>query len=156
MGIFDKFRRKHPLEIANKGLGMTEDRQNQTEGLVNMTPGEIVRKSGQYKCNVCMHGGMTDNIIKILIKEGKVYGGEGLLGTNDDVKAVERVCSREMSNYPGYDNVKHVLDQRIKSGETVTYFQKGQKFTECPTCGPVTGWTILEIANEHVREYNKL
>jgi hypothetical protein len=27
---------------------------------------------------------------------------------------------------------------------SIRYFEAGKKFTECPNCGPATGWTLIE------------
>ena len=39
----------------------------------------------------------------------------------------------------------------IGQQQSVRFFEAGKKFTECPTCGPATGWTLVEESQDSVQ-----
>ena len=101
---------------------------------VNMLPGSTVLKSGEYKCNVCMEGGMLDHLIGGMLKE---IGAE----VPDDVREARKIClnAKALRDHLG------PLRKQLEGEETVRSFNKGERFTECPNCGAQTGWTLTEL-----------
>jgi len=152
MGILSKIFGKRPLPKE------TIPQKNMSGGKVkiteNIAPGELVPKSGQYKCNVCMEGGMIDLLIKSDIEGGRIPEiPKGLPANRENIKTVAIMLSRRTYPIPGLGQLNEVLRRRLSNGETILSFQQGQKFVECPNCGSVTGWTNLVMANDYLRSY---
>jgi hypothetical protein len=100
---------------------------------VNLVVGETVPTSGNYICEVCRKGGMFDVMAKAI--------GRKFAGTEEDLKTAQRVDQFFERN--GVSLKKMIVAKREQK-ETRRFFREGEKFTECPTCGPATGWTFLE------------
>ncbi len=83
----------------------------------NAQPETKVPVTGKYKCCYCGEGGMMDFMAKEL-------GAPGASGLG-----------------PMFNTSKM---QNIAGKNTIEYFEEGSTFSECPTCGPATGWDFLE------------
>ena len=117
---------------------------------INLAPGSFVPKSGEYKCNVCMEGGMLDAILKAFIKKNVIKGAENLIGNHEDVKIVKRMMKEDKELRR---SLEYPTDQQLEGKETIKFFQQGNKFTECPNCGRSSGWTLLELTHKFVHKY---
>lgn len=83
---------------------------------INLEPGSIVAKTGNYKCEMCGPGGMIENI---------------------SMKAAAKAAGVDSSQFrdlslPGQGNA-------VKK-----FFTAGSTFPDCPNCGPAGGWTLIE------------
>ena len=141
----------HKVGLFGKLFGRQEfSAKGESMNYVNLLPGEIVPKSDEYKCNVCMEGGMIDVALQGLIKKGKIKGFENLKGP-EAVKLYKQMLKESPELRKG---LKYPTEQQLKGGETIRFFKEGQNFNECPNCGPSTGWTLLELTHDIVRKYS--
>ena len=130
------------------------------ERFVNLTPGEIVPKSGTYKCNVCMLGGLVDVTLKALIKKGAIknikVAPDFDWGNTEAIRAVRNAFIAGGISSGVFRGDLADLKRQIEGREIMHFFNEGEKFIECPNCGESTGWTLLELTPDLARKYKEL
>ena len=81
----------------------------------NLPPGSTVPKSGRYKCENCGPDGIREFGAKYALELMNV-----------------KVSPTELLTPEGRKN------------KTFKFFESGKKFDKCPSCGPSTGWSLVE------------
>ncbi len=84
--------------------------------IVNLEPGSIVTKTGNYKCEMCGPGGMIEKI---------------------SMKTAAEIAGFDSSQFQdlGLPGQRRAIKKFLMSGST---------FPNCPNCGPAGGWTLID------------
>lgn len=123
---------------------------------LNVSPGEPVVTSGEYKCNVCMAGGMVDLGLAEQIRSNRVEVARGYTGDDLFVQDVRSWALQHL--VPAVRGLRGearavALQKVLEGKDIVRRLEKGQQFPECPNCGRAGGWTLLRLTHDLIRQY---